>query len=92
MAQFTLEQIKAMTPEALAKVMNEMAAKNTRKVSFKVTAPKADGSGSTGAVSVYGIHSRFPVTLYASQWETLFAQVDALKAFIKTNEATIARK
>jgi hypothetical protein len=92
MAQYTLDQIKAMSPTDQLKLINDMAAKNTRKVSFKVTAPKADGSGSTGAVSVYGIHSRFPVTLYASQWETLFAHVPALTKFIADNAATVARK
>lgn len=92
MAKFTLEQLKAMTKEQMAAAIVEMQAATVRKVSFKVTAPKADGSGSTGAVSVYGIHSRFPVTLYASQWETLFAQVDNLKKFIADNEAQIARK
>jgi hypothetical protein len=37
-----------------------------------------------GAVSVYGL-GRFPVTLYKSQWQRLFAAQDAIKAFIIEN-------
>lgn len=44
-----------------------------------------------GAVSVYGL-GRFPVTLYASQWEALFGRQDEIKAFITTNLAALASK
>ena len=63
----------------------------TRAISFKVTAKKADGSGTDGAISAYGL-GRFPVTLYAGQWERLMAHTDALKAFIAANSAIISRK
>lgn len=45
-----------------------------------------------GAVSVYGLNARFPVTLYAGQWERLSAKMGDLMAFIAENEATVARK
>ena len=35
-----------------------------------------------GGVSVYGM-GRFPVTLYASQWESLWDRQDEIKEFIK---------
>lgn len=39
-----------------------------------------------GAISLYGLMVRFPVTLYAGQWQRLFDYVDSIKAFIKENE------
>jgi hypothetical protein len=81
--------------EALKRQLAEMAAKlaarPTQRLSFKVTAKKPDGSGSDGAISVYGL-GRFPVTLYAASWERLLdAQAD-LRAFVATNASVISRK
>lgn len=45
-----------------------------RELSCKVT--------EKGGVSVYGLNARFPVTLYADQWERLFAFADTLKAYM----------
>lgn len=67
------------------------ASANVRAISFKVTAKKEDGSGTDGAISAYGL-GRFPVTLYAGQWERLQAAMPALQAFIKTNDAIVSRK
>ena len=44
-----------------------------------------------GAVSVYGL-GRFPVTLYASQWESLFSKQEDIKAFIIANAALLKAK
>lgn len=44
-----------------------------------------------GGVSVYGLQ-RMPVTLYAQQWERLFAFVDELKAFMEANEDKLSVK
>jgi hypothetical protein len=44
-----------------------------------------------GALSVYGL-GRFPVTLYAGQWERLFATIPDMKVFMKQNEALLAVK
>lgn len=45
-----------------------------------------------GALSVYGLNVRFPVTLYADQWERLLDRVDDLKKFIADNAKTLSRK
>jgi hypothetical protein len=44
-----------------------------------------------GAVCVYGL-GRFPVTLYASQWERLLGDAERIKSFITANRATLATK
>jgi hypothetical protein len=44
-----------------------------------------------GAVSVYGM-GRFPVTLYAEQWERLLSQGDELRAFIAANKSGLKVK
>ena len=44
-----------------------------------------------GAVSVYGL-GRFPVTLYAPQWERLLAIADEIRSFITQNEDKLDRK
>jgi len=58
---------------------------------LKVTAPKADGKGTSGAISIYGL-GRFPITLYRSQLERLIGAVPQINAFIKTNSALLATK
>ena len=62
-----------------------------RSISFKVTAKKADGTGTDGAISAYGL-GRFPVTLYRGQWERLIDAVPALQGFIETNAALLSVK
>lgn len=62
---------------ALAAKLQAASAKKERALSFKVS--------KKGAVSVYGL-SRFPTTLYANQWEKVFAQIDAMRAFFAENE------
>lgn len=44
-----------------------------------------------GGLSVYGL-GRFPVTLYRSQWERLFAAQPEIEAFIKANASVLAVK
>ena len=56
----------------------------SNKISFKVSENK-------GTLSVYGL-GRFPVSLYASQWERLIAAADDIKAFIAANASTLTRK
>lgn len=85
--------VQSMTREQLEALVGKMQADKQARLTCKVTAPKPDGTGSTGAIAVYGM-GRFPVTLYASQWEVLidFIKGGALERFIEANEATIARK
>jgi hypothetical protein len=78
----------------IAELEAQVAALKTqgqRRLTMKVTAPKADGTGSSGAISVYGL-GRFPVTLYAASWERLLDSADDLRAFIAANAAIISRK
>ncbi len=51
------------------------------KISFKVS--------DKGAVSAYGL-GRFPVTLYAQQWERLMSSSEACLEFIKANRGSLA--
>lgn len=44
-----------------------------------------------GAVSVYGL-GRFPITLYASQWQSLLNKQEDIKAFITANLEALAKK
>ena len=50
-------------------------------ISFKVS--------EKGCVSVYGINSRRPVSLYKTQWQRLMAKRTDLEAFIVANEAEL---
>lgn len=89
----TTLNIASLSPEVQAYIasLEAKASANVRAISFKVTAKKDDGSGTDGAISAYGL-GRFPVTLYAGQWERLAAAMPALEAFIKANAAVISRK
>jgi hypothetical protein len=44
----------------------------------------------SGGVSFYGT-GRWPITLYKSQWEILFANVETIKAFILTNDSLLSQ-
>ena len=61
----------------------KLTAKRTGKLTFKVSAK--------GGVSVYGL-GRFPVSLYASQWERLLGEAENIKAFILENAANLSSK
>ncbi len=45
-----------------------------------------------GAISIYGLQSRFPVTLYVEQWTRLIEFVPDLKAFMTENDSKLKRK
>lgn len=45
-----------------------------------------------GAVSVYGLQARFPVTLYGDQWKRLFAHREQIEAFMETNKSKLSTK
>jgi hypothetical protein len=76
-----LEQLvnKVITLDQAAKMLATTQKALTCKVSEK------------GCVSVYGL-GRFPVALYAGQWERLIPFTPTILEFIKANEATISRK
>lgn len=62
----------------------QQAAQVTRRISFKVS--------EKGAVSVYGLNARFPVTLYADQWDRLMGEAEGLRSFIADNRPRLASK
>lgn len=53
------------------------------RISYKVS--------EKGAVSVYGL-GRWPVTLYASQWDRLLGDADSIRSFIADNRSRLATK
>ncbi len=76
------EQLLAMIA-ALQAENQSLRSAPQRSISFKVS--------EKGALCVYGL-GRFPVTLYASQWERLLAAADDIRAFITANASTLTRK
>jgi hypothetical protein len=65
--------------EIIANMRKSASSKLTLKVSEK------------GALSVYGM-GRWPITLYRAQWERLFANREAVEAFIAANADRLATK
>lgn len=85
-----------LSRDQLLAMLIALNTKRTRAITCKVTVPKLDPKtgemkGTTGALSVYGL-GQFPITLYVSQWERLFAEIDNLKIFIADNASTLVRK
>lgn len=84
--QLSMAQLQARIAE-LEKQNAELAAKNNqpRDITFKI-------SEETGAVSVYGLNARFPITLYAEQWPRLIEKIPDLQAFMAKNEKFLSLK
>lgn len=76
-------QAGELSVEEASKLLSGLAAKHGN-LSCKVS--------EKGAVSVYGLQARFPVTLYAEQWTRLLDFADELKEFIKENGSKLKRK
>ena len=83
-----LEDQTASLQDELARLRAEnaalKAAKPAQRVTLKISAEKR-------CLSLYGI-GRFPVTLYASQWQAIVAHADEITAFIEANKADLAWK
>jgi hypothetical protein len=75
--ELTIEQMKARISELEKQVVNK-----TSSARVKVS-PK-------GGVSFYGT-GRWPVTLYKSQWQIVFDNIEVIKAFIATNDALLSQ-
>lgn len=78
-----------LDPVAMQKRIAELEAQVAGKhaaqpLKFKVS-PK-------GAVSVYNLNARFPVTLYGDQWERLLQSETTLRAFIVANKGQLSVK
>jgi len=78
-----LRNINELTREELIAALLASQAASAGKLTPKVSAK--------GAVSLYGF-GKWPVTLYASQWEKLFAATDQIKSFIEANQALLTVK
>jgi hypothetical protein len=90
-----LPNLQQQLDAALALVAKQQellaAATKPRKISMKVTAKREDGTGTDGALSIYGL-GRWPTTLYRSQWERLLAEAPAIHAFIEANSDLLVTK
>ena len=78
-----LPDLSQLSREQLEQMVAALAAKPANRLTLKVS--------EKGAVCLYGL-GRFPVTLYASQWERLLSEADAIKAFMTANAHLLARK
>jgi hypothetical protein len=88
--------LNKLSADELRTMILSMQASKAKRISFKVTAPKLDEKtgemkGTSGAVSLYGL-GRFPITLYASQWDALVAALPDLQAFMSANRALLSTK
>lgn len=74
-------------------VEQELAALRAENARLKANKSSATGIkvSQKGAISVYGL-GRFPVTLYASQWQELFAKQQDIAKFIQDNAQLLATK
>jgi hypothetical protein len=70
----TIDQLKTMSKEDMAALVLKMQNAPQGKLTVKVNAEK-------GTVSIYGLQ-RFPVSLYPSQWERVFAATDQIKTML----------
>ncbi len=70
MTESTKEELLAR----IAELEKQVEGKKAGKLEFRVS--------EKGGVSVYGL-GRFPVTLYAEQWEKLLDVAEELRAFVE---------
>lgn len=77
-----------MTQEEMQQRINELETKLAKAMKPKTNTIKVSPKG---GVSVYGL-GKFPVTLYASQWEKLFTMQEDIKEFILDHTSELATK
>jgi len=82
-----------MTEEKTESLQAEIAKLRQENAKLKVaTGAKLGLKVSTkGAVSMYNI-GRFPITLYAEQWEKVLDKTDEVRAFINANRDKLTVK
>jgi len=73
--------LEAQIAELTAKLAEEKS-KARKQIRFKV--------GAKGGLSMYGL-GRFPVTLYAEQWERLIDAVPQIQEALESNAETLKR-
>lgn len=69
----------------------EIAALKAENAKLSAATPITFRVSTKGAVSLYGV-GRWPVTLYAGQWQSVLDNIDALRAFINANRSKLATK
>jgi hypothetical protein len=86
---------------SVADLLKQMAAQEAEIERLKKALPAARGLslkvGEKGGVSLYGLNSKWPVSLYAGQWERLLEWLNApannhISTFIAANEQHLDRK
>lgn len=88
-----MDQVKLTAQELAAKLAQAQAELNALKQQQKAFGkPIRFKVSSKGGISVYGLNSRFPVTLYSNQWERLIKEVDSLKKFMEDNKSSLSVK
>lgn len=75
-------QLTGKTQAELIAIIDAMQQANSGKLSLKVSVK--------GAVSCYGMTKKFPVTLYAQQWERLLDNAEQIRAFIEANKSALS--
>ena len=75
-AQAALNAERAASAAALA-AAQAAAAKGNGKVTMKVSVK--------GALSLYGINGKFPVTMYREQWTRVLDMAEDIRGFITAN-------
>lgn len=85
-------QEQTMTMQQLIEANARLMAENARLAAHAPT-PKGPTLkvSAKGAISLYGL-GRWPVTLYASQWEKIIEHREPISQFIQTNMASLAKK
>lgn len=87
-----MNNVTNLTPEQLiaaleaARAENELLkAKDAKRQTLTMKVSEK------GAMSLYGM-GRFPISLYAQQWERIFTAQEEIKAFLAANKGKLAVK
>jgi hypothetical protein len=79
----TKEEVLALVASGTASVEQAVAWMESQgRQKYRLTFKVAE----KGGISVYGLQSKYPVTLYPEQWAALFEHLPALKAFMEKPE------
>lgn len=78
-----LQDLSAASREDLIAQIEAMRKTQAQRITLKVT--------EKGGISMYGL-GRFPVTLYASQWDRLLLASPSIREFMTANADKLATK
>lgn len=73
-----------LTDEQVEQALSEFASLPAGQRPFGCSVSKK------GAVSVYGVRTRFPITLYGSEWQVILAHAEEIAAFIEDNRDSLS--